>query len=364
MNRIAHALAAPVTAAALLLPAHALACSPPPRYWGIDRVVPEDGETLAFVDGTLVVHGVDEGDGGSSDDLADRLVVDVTRAGEPVAGSVTGAARDVAFWRAEAPFEPNSDYEVTVRVDNWDWVPDEVVTERLVRFRTGEVSAGGAPSSATANERVDVVDHQIEQCMRESDVAGDCDWCQEWAVTGQEQRMWLELDVLPFAGPWSDSYVALLRWAPTPEGVTSGARHAQQITATGAYFRRGLGARRDWPTDEVCFQAIVVDPAGHDAPGPVECIALEPYDPTRDALDRDPPEPDAEVDDVVEGAPPVAHEDDAPRADEPPTQAPRPDGDDERQVATGGCSATGAGPSAPWAPGLLLGALAIRRRRS
>ncbi len=168
--------------------------------------------------------------------------------------------------------------------------------------------------------------------------------------------------MFPFAGPWSDSYVSRLRWAPTREAVSTGATHAQQLTGTGAYFRRALGARRDWPTNEVCFQATLVDPAGHDAAGPVECIAIDPYDPTQDEMEVEEEEP---VIDVEEEEPRVIEEEEPPRADdrEPETNAPQLHEDDENVVNPGGCNQASRGGSTPWALGLLLCGFAARRRR-
>ncbi len=202
-------------------------------------------------------------------------------------------------------------------------------------------------------------------------VAGDCGWCSEWAPAGHEQRIRLDVDVLPFAGPWSDSYVARLRWAPNRDDVSSGRAQWRRLTAIETSFRVELGPLRGWPTDEVCFQATVIDPGGLDADGPVQCLALAPDEPIEERP-RPEEEPEEEQPDPEEEVPPALPDPEEEEEEEPPVQ-PEPAQDDPQAVPDEGhdterarasdCSATPRGGSTPWALRCLLGGLAVRSRR-
>jgi len=312
------------------------ACSPPLVYWGIGSTIPADGTTDVPIDAGITVRGQTWGGVGASEPLADIEVL-VTRDGEPVPGTLVHSAYDTTHWRANADLEANARHEVHVVIGHdYEGPPEDFEVERTFHFVTGDAGSPAPKTPDAPEATAEGLEYPIVRTSpcrdgRFSDGCGDC-W--ETEELGWETRLRFEAAHPAVDGRWPEGSVATLQVGPEPE--TSKTRTTVYLSAQGAAWSGGLGPRRDWDSDQVCFQVTVVTPGGRTADGPVECLAIAPIDP-----DEEPPTVDPDTVD-------------------PDRVVPDSDTDAEADLRpSGGCETTGHSAGA-W---LLLALLPALRRR-
>ncbi len=315
------------------------ACSPPLVYWGIGSTIPADGTTDVPIDAGITVRGQPWGDTWGIEPLAGYIEVLVTRDGEPVPGTLVHSAFETTHWRPDTDLEPNARHEVHVVIDNYSYyeeLSEDIEGERTFHFVTGDAAAPAPKTPDVPEATVEGFEQQLIRCVDdEEDLVGSCGECWETEVVGEETHLRFEAAHPPVDGRWPEGSVATLRVGPEPDRDGSRALTVY-LAEEGAAWSGGLGARRDWGSDQVCFQVTVVTPGGLSSEGPVECLAIAP---------------------TVE-PPPIRP--DRPRPKTPNDVTPREDAEADLQPS-GGCETTGH--SAPaWLLLALLPALRPRQQ--
>lgn len=348
-------LLSPLALCALASPA--LPCSPPPQIWSIVHVWPPEGVPVPPAGGVVLTGHSELGFGWQ---LIEAIRVEATMDGAPVESELSvGAFNDEAIWRPAGGFVEGARYRLRAEVENRDleWYSGELAGALEVELErvAGPASYGGEAAAEAAEATAWTV--PVVQCVREAPL-GSCEYCEEERTVGSRDLLRIEVTLARPADVAAGGYLGGIRVAPDRAGLAGrGPAVARRFRDEPSLrLRNDLRDLVDWPTDEVCFQPVLITPIGETIEGAPGCVGIADQTSEIEPDGPEPEEPDEPEPDLPEP--------DLPEPDRDDGQEPPADHDAERgRSRNSGCGVGAGGGGFPALAALLLAGVLRRRSR-